>query len=90
VSPNPARDKSFTESRGGFELNLKLTVKAFLAGYRIAEVPSTWRDRTSGQSRFRLFKWLPMCQVVRVGISAEGSETGNAGARHVGASAGWP
>jgi len=47
------------ESRGGFELNLELTVKAFLAGYRIAEVPSTWRDRTSGESRFRLWKWLP-------------------------------
>jgi dolichol-phosphate mannosyltransferase len=52
--------KSFkVESRGGFELNLELTVKAFLAGYRIAEVPSTWRDRTSGQSRFRLWEWLP-------------------------------
>ena len=32
--------KSFEiESRGGFELNLELTVKAFLAGYRITEVP---------------------------------------------------
>lgn len=52
--------KSFkVESRAGFELNLELTVKAFLAGYRIVEVPSTWRDRTSGQSRFRLWKWLP-------------------------------
>ncbi len=52
---------SFTiESRGGFELNLELTVKAFLAGYRIAEVPSTWRDRTAGESRFRLWKWLPL------------------------------
>ncbi|MBZ5570393.1 MAG: glycosyltransferase [Acidobacteriia bacterium] len=48
------------QSRGGFELNLELTVKAFLAGYRIAEVPSTWRDRTEGQSRFRLWKWLPL------------------------------
>jgi dolichol-phosphate mannosyltransferase len=53
--------RSFTvESRGGFELNLELTVKAFLAGYSIAEVPATWRDRTSGQSRFRLWKWLPL------------------------------
>lgn len=52
--------KSFTvESRGGFELNLELTVKAFLTGHRIAEVPSTWRDRTCGESRFRLWKWLP-------------------------------
>jgi dolichol-phosphate mannosyltransferase len=53
--------KSFrVESQGGFELNLELTVKAFLAGYRVAEVPSTWRDRASGQSRFRLWKWLPL------------------------------
>lgn len=52
--------KSFNvESRGGFELNLELTVKAFLGGYRITEVPSTWRDRSRGQSRFRLWKWLP-------------------------------
>lgn len=47
------------ESRGGFELNLEITVKAFLAGYSIAEVPSTWRDRAVGRSRFRLWKWLP-------------------------------
>lgn len=47
------------ESRRGFELNLEITVKAFLAGYRIAEVPSTWNDRTEGQSKFKLWKWLP-------------------------------
>jgi dolichol-phosphate mannosyltransferase len=47
------------ESRGGFELNLEITVKVFLGGGRIAEVPSTWRDRTAGESRFRLWKWLP-------------------------------
>jgi glycosyltransferase involved in cell wall biosynthesis len=47
------------ESRGGFEMNLELTVKAFLGGYRIAEVPTVWRDRTAGESRFRLWKWLP-------------------------------
>ena len=52
--------RSFTvESQHGFELNLELTVKAFLAGYRIGEVPSTWKDRTEGTSRFRLWKWLP-------------------------------
>lgn len=47
------------ESRGGFELNLELTVKAFLARYPMAEVPVRWRDRTAGQSRFRLWLWLP-------------------------------
>ena len=29
------------------------------AGRRIAEVPTTWRDRTAGQSNFKLRKWLP-------------------------------
>jgi dolichol-phosphate mannosyltransferase len=47
------------ESDGGFELGLELTVKAHLLGMRVAEVPTTWRDRTAGQSRFQLLKWLP-------------------------------
>ena len=47
------------ESRGGFELSLEITVKAFLAGYPMAEVPARWRNRTAGQSRFRLWAWLP-------------------------------
>jgi len=47
------------ESQGGFELGLELTVKAYRLGLRIAEVPTTWRDRTAGQSRFRLWHWLP-------------------------------
>jgi dolichol-phosphate mannosyltransferase len=47
------------ESTAGFELALELTVKATLAGSRIAEVPTTWRDRTAGQSNFKLRKWLP-------------------------------
>jgi glycosyltransferase involved in cell wall biosynthesis len=47
------------ESTAGFELALELTVKATLAGRRVVEVPTTWRDRTAGQSNFRLRKWLP-------------------------------
>jgi glycosyltransferase involved in cell wall biosynthesis len=47
------------ESQAGFELALELTVKASLAGRRVAEVPTTWRDRTAGQSNFRLRAWLP-------------------------------
>ena len=50
------------ESQHGFELNLEITVKAFLAGYHIAEVPSVWRDRTQGKSKFRLWAWLPHYQ----------------------------
>ena len=47
------------ESQRGFELNLEITVKAFLAGYRIVEIPSIWRDRTQGKSKFKLWAWLP-------------------------------
>lgn len=47
------------ESTGGFELGLELTVKAYRLGMRLAEVPTTWRDRTAGQSRFKLVQWLP-------------------------------
>ena len=47
------------ESQGGFELGLELTVKAYRLGLRVAEVPTTWRDRTAGQSRFKLWQWLP-------------------------------
>jgi glycosyltransferase involved in cell wall biosynthesis len=47
------------ESDGGFEIGMELTLKSYLAGMRVAEVPSVWRDRTSGRSNFRLLKWLP-------------------------------
>jgi glycosyltransferase involved in cell wall biosynthesis len=47
------------ESTAGFELALELSVKATLAHRRLAEVPTTWRDRTSGKSNFQLRQWLP-------------------------------
>ncbi len=47
------------ESTAGFELALELTVKARRMGMPLAEVPTVWHDRTSGQSRFRMWRWLP-------------------------------
>ncbi|WP_422928485.1 glycosyltransferase [Singulisphaera sp. PoT] len=47
------------ESEGGFEYSLEITAKAFARGRRITEVPSTWRDRSAGESRFKLRQWLP-------------------------------
>ncbi len=52
-------DATLIESEAGFELALELSVKATLQGRSLAEVPTTWRDRTGGESRFRLRKWLP-------------------------------
>lgn len=47
------------ESQAGFEINLEITVKAFLKGYRITEIPSTWRNRVQGKSRFKVWGWMP-------------------------------
>lgn len=47
------------ESKGGFELAMELIVKAHISGYRITELPATWRDRTAGKSRFQMWKWAP-------------------------------
>jgi dolichol-phosphate mannosyltransferase len=46
-------------SDGGFEIAMEITVKAAAAGYRIAEVPCSWTERTRGKSRFLLFTWMP-------------------------------
>ena len=47
------------EGRGGFALGLEILAKGHAAGWRIGEVPTTWRDRSAGASRFRLAAWLP-------------------------------
>jgi glycosyltransferase involved in cell wall biosynthesis len=47
------------EGQGSFAVALELTLKAHWRGWRVAEVPTVWRDRAAGQSRFRLFAWLP-------------------------------
>jgi hypothetical protein len=53
-------DTTPIESTAGFSLGLELTVKAHFAGRRVEEIPATWRDRTAGESRFRLMAWLPL------------------------------
>ena len=47
------------ESKGGFDVAMEITVKAFKKGYPICEVPVTWKDRTAGKSKFKLWRWLP-------------------------------
>lgn len=47
------------QSAAGFSLGLELTVRAHFGGGVVTEVPATWRDRSAGQSRFRLLAWLP-------------------------------
>jgi len=47
------------ESNGGFELGMEIVIKAFFKGCKIAEIPSIWKERSAGASRFKLWKWLP-------------------------------
>jgi dolichol-phosphate mannosyltransferase len=47
------------EGKGSFTVALELTLKAHWRGWRVVEVPTVWRDRTAGESRFRLWTWLP-------------------------------
>ncbi|KQC16305.1 MAG: hypothetical protein APR56_08320 [Methanosaeta sp. SDB] len=42
-----------------YTTGLELTVKAHLAGFRIAEVPTVWQDRAEGKSHFKLCKVGP-------------------------------
>lgn len=46
-------------SDGGFEIAFEITLEAWRRGKRVEEVPSVWRDRVAGKSRFRLMAWLP-------------------------------
>lgn len=58
------------ESDGGFEVGIELTVKAHLLGMRIAEVPTTWRDRTAGESHFETRRWIPhYLRWYRIGVT---------------------
>ncbi|HEX4132853.1 MAG TPA: glycosyltransferase family 2 protein [Pirellulales bacterium] len=47
------------ESTAGFCYSIEWLVKCHRLGWRVGEVPSQWFERNSGQSRFRVLKWLP-------------------------------
>lgn len=47
------------ESTKGFTYSIELLVKCHRLKWKIAEVPASWYERTKGESRFEVFKWLP-------------------------------
>lgn len=47
------------ESGEGWVFSMELVIKAHHRGFAITDVPSVWKDRTRGQSKFKFWKWLP-------------------------------
>lgn len=47
------------DSDEGFEVGLELVAKARRLRLPVAEIPTIWLERVSGQSNFKLRKWLP-------------------------------
>lgn len=47
------------ESKGGFEVALELSCKAFEQKQKIYQIPTSWFDRTAGESNFKLVEWIP-------------------------------
>jgi dolichol-phosphate mannosyltransferase len=45
------------ESTAGFTFSIELTAKCHRLGWKIAEIPAQWRERSEGKSRFRVFDW---------------------------------
>lgn len=43
----------------GFEVSMEIPLKAYYLGFKIAEVPTVWIERTKGKSNFRMFRLFP-------------------------------
>lgn len=47
------------DSTAGFEIGIELVAKAKRMHRRVTEIPTIWRDRSEGESRFRVAAWIP-------------------------------
>ncbi len=47
------------ESSLGGTYSIELLVKCHRLGWSISEVPAVWFERSKGQSRFRVLRWIP-------------------------------
>ena len=52
-------DEVGIESDAGFEIGIEMVAKAHRRGLAVVEIPTTWRDRTQGQSNFKVRQWIP-------------------------------
>lgn len=47
------------ESDAGFEIGIELVAKARRRRRRVAEIPTIWLERSSGNSSFQVARWMP-------------------------------
>jgi dolichol-phosphate mannosyltransferase len=47
------------ESDAGFEMGIEMVAKARRLRLPVAELPTIWLDRSTGQSNFRVREWIP-------------------------------
>lgn len=52
-------DEVGVHSDAGFEIGLELVAKARRLRLPVAELPTIWLERRTGQSRFKVVEWLP-------------------------------
>lgn len=43
----------------GFEISMEIPLKAYYAGFKITEVPTTWKEREKGRSSFKMLRIIP-------------------------------
>lgn len=46
------------ESTGGFEFSMEMTIKGHSRGLKICDIPTIWKQRKGGESKFQLIAWL--------------------------------
>ena len=46
-------------SKIGFTFAIELTIKSYINGFKIIEIPSTWKELPNRKSNFKVFRWLP-------------------------------
>jgi dolichol-phosphate mannosyltransferase len=43
----------------GFEISMEIPLKGYFQGYKMTEVPTSWKERARGESNFKILKLLP-------------------------------
>ena len=44
----------------GFAISMEITLKIYFQGYRISEIPTCWKGRKEGKSKFQILKITPL------------------------------